>query len=411
MFKVTSYICEALSGRKIDLFSVLNYTIPILMGTYIFLNPMRFSFLRDFCFYFSFLALIILLYFRKTTFTLRSPLTLSFILFFLWAVFGLLFTLDFKNTLHDLRRHLLTYLIVFYLLINYFNSQKKLEILSLIIIVSSTFFSMGVIIEYYFIEGFSFVTRLGLTFKEMHTDYIGFITVFAITLALNRLQTSKTVTDNLLFSFCILLMCITTLLTQSRGSLIGIFVSLVVLCFGDRKIIIVITIVLLLAFLMPGLKERFDYQQVVNNERNKINHLTIEIIKAYPVTGIGFGMQIYGNEAIKFNSQLPEAFRQETILPSPHNTILDITVRTGFIGLALFLNILLSSLFILWKTLKLTKNEYFRSWAICLFACFMSFLIAGLFADTTFGARAVVFYTILAMTTILWNLTQQEKMR
>jgi O-antigen ligase len=139
----------------------------------------------------------------------------------------------------------------------------------------------------------------------------------------------------------------------------------------------------------------------------------MEVIKAHPVAGIGFGMQIYGNPDLvdleKLNSQLPAEYRQERIIPTPHNTILDITVRTGIIGLALFLNILLASLLLLWKTFKMTKSQYFRSWAICLFACFISFLIPALFYDTTFGSLVIVFYTVLAMITILWNLARQEK--
>jgi O-antigen ligase len=368
---------------------------------------------NEFCFYLSVSALILLLVFRKTTFTLRTPLTLPFILFFLWAVFGLFFTLDFKNTLHDLRGHFLEYVIVFYLLVNYFNSQKKLEIISWIVIASATIFSIGAVIQYYFIEGFPFDERLGFTFKEMHTDYIGFITVFAITLAFNRLQNSKSITNTLLSLLCIVILSTVTLLTQSRGTLIGLFASLVILCFSNRRIIIVVIAVLILVFFLPGLKDRFDHKNIMHDERVKINRLTIEVIKAHPITGIGFGMQIYGNPDLvdleKLNSHLPAEYRKERIVTAPHNTILDITVRTGIIGLVLFLNILLVSFLLLWKTFKITKSQYFRSWAICLFACFISYLIPALFADTTFGARVIVFYTMLAMIAILWNLAQKEK--
>jgi hypothetical protein len=38
----------------------------------------------------------------------------------------------------------------------------------------------------------------------------------------------------------------------------------------------------------------------------------------------------------------------------------------------------------------------------------MSFFIPAAVADTTFGPRVVVSYTILAMITILWNLVQKE---
>ena len=379
MLKIISYIDAAASGGKAKiLFAVLNYSIPVFMGIYLFINPLPVASVNEFCFYLSVSALILLLVFRKTTFTLRTPLTLPFILFFLWAVFGLFFTLDFKNTLHDLRGHFLEYVIVFYLLVNYFNSQKKLEIISWIVIASATIFSIGAVIQYYFIEGFPFDERLGFTFKEMHTDYIGFITVFAITLAFNRLQNSKSITNTLLSLLCIVILSTVTLLTQSRGTLIGLFASLVILCFSNRRIIIVVIAVLILVFFLPGLKDRFDHKNIMHDERVKINRLTIEVIKAHPITGIGFGMQIYGNPDLvdleKLNSHLPAEYRKERIVTAPHNTILDITVRTGIIGLVLFLNILLVSFLLLWKTFKITKSQYFRSWAICLFACFISYL-------------------------------------
>ena len=181
MFKPTVDIVSKTSSSQAEkIFRILNFSIPLFMGIYLFANPLPLSAVNELCFYLSVSALILLLIFRKTAFTLRSPLTLPIALFFLWAVFGLFFTLDFQNTLHDLRGHLLEYLIVFYLLVNYFNSQKRLEILSVIVIVGATIFSVGAINQYYFIEGFPFSTRLGLTFTgAMQTDLIGFITTFA----------------------------------------------------------------------------------------------------------------------------------------------------------------------------------------------------------------------------------------
>jgi putative inorganic carbon (hco3(-)) transporter len=403
-----------LNERKFELlFNSLNHTIMILTGTYIFLNPLPFSAVSEFCFYLSLLLLIVLTVLKKNDFTLHSPLTLPFILFFLWAVFGLFFALDFKNSLHDLHGNYLKHIIIFYLLVNYFNSQKKLEIISYLVIASATVFSVGALIQYYFIEGFPLSVRLGLNFKEIHTDYIGFITIFAITLALNLLHNSKTLTSKLLFSTCIAILCVTTLLTQSRGSLIGLFIALVISCFINNKMIIFVIATILVIVSIPNMKNRITNEAFTKDARIKINRLSLEVIKEHPITGIGFGMQIYHHPEIvgydKLNSLLTEEFRQKEIIASPHNTFLDIAIRTGIIGLALFFNILISSLFMLYKTLKLAKNEFFRSWTICLFACFISFLLPALFADTTFGQRVVVFYSMLAMINILWNLAQQEK--
>ena len=418
MFKsITNIISEVSNWQTEKIFRVLNFSIPLFMGIYLFANPLPLSAVNEFCFYLSVSALILLLVFKKTAFTLRSPLTLPFILFFLWAVFGLFFTLDFKNTLHDLRGHLLNYLIIFYLLVNYFNSPKRLKILALIAIASATLFSIGAVIQYYFIDGFPFSSRLGDidTFKEMHTNHIGFVTILGICLSLHFLYKSKTIFYKILFINCFFIMVITTLLTQSRGSLLGLLAALVILCFHNRKNIIFIIIAILIIILMPGIKERaINVDSFTKDIRIKMNHLTIKVIKDHPITGIGFGMEIYGNKNVldleKLNKQLPPEYQQNNpIIASPHNTILDIAVRTGIVGLILFLYILITSLWMLWKTLKLKKGEYFKSWAICLFACFVSYMITGLFVDTTYGPKAIVFYTILSMITILWNLVQKEK--
>jgi hypothetical protein len=65
----------------------------------------------------------------------------------------------------------------------------------------------------------------------------------------------------------------------------------------------------------------------------------------------------------------------------------------------------------LWKAGKSAKSEYFKSWIVCVFAASLSFTIAALFADATFGPPAIVFYTILAVITILWNINKQDQLR
>lgn len=408
-------VWSASAGGKEKEFKLLNSLIPLLMGIYVFINPFPLSALGEVCFYLSVLALLMLVAFRKTTFSLRSPLSLPFAIFSLWAVLGLFSTLDFGNTLHDLRAHLLNYLIVFFLLVNFFNSQKRLEILTVIVISSATAFSLWTVVSYYFIDGFPFSSRLGIgaDFKEMPCINIGFITLPAVILAFNRLQNNKAMAHTLLTALSIGILIITTFLTQSRGTLFGLLAALIILCFSNRKFIFVLIAALVLALSVPGLKDRFDPEKMIHDERNKTNHLAMEVIKSHPVAGLGFGMRIYPNPNLvdldRINSQSPVEYRQEDVIRYPHNTLLDIAVRTGVIGLVFFLNILAASFLLLWKTYGLTKNQYFKSWSICLAACLISFLIPALFTDTTFGAKAVIFYTLLAMTNILWNLAREEK--
>ena len=383
------------------------------MGIFMFFNPFpHTTAIKELCFYLTLSALVILILYKKTSFSLNSPLTVPFILFFLWSLFGLFFALDLKNSLHDLFTHYLKYLVICYLLINYFNSNKKLEILSWIVISSATIFSLGAIIYFYFIAGNPFSTRLGNNFLEMHTNYIGFTTIFAINLVVNNFRKSKVMAYNIPLLLCFFTLCLTTLLTQSRSNFLGLITSLFILSFYKRKIIILITIIIVTIIFVPGVRERLSPEEIMTSDRNQINLLTIELIKASPITGIGFGMQTYGNTKLidlnEINKKLPPQYRQNVTAPSPHNTILDITLRTGIIGIVLFINIILTVIWMLGKIFQTTKDEYFKSWIICLFACLISFFIPALFEDTTFGPRAVIFYTILAMITILWNLTRQE---
>ncbi len=78
------------------------------MGLHLLVNPLPLNSVNEVCYYLSCAALITLLLFRKHHFTLRTPLTIGVLLFFVWAVLGLL-PLDFSNTLHDLRGYLLEY--------------------------------------------------------------------------------------------------------------------------------------------------------------------------------------------------------------------------------------------------------------------------------------------------------------
>jgi len=234
-----------------------------------------------------------------------------------------------------------------------------------------------------------------------------------MTLSLNNLLRDKKRIWRIFFLLSFLILGAATFLTQSRGAIIGLFTSIIFLCLAEKKLLILVVLTVLVVLILPGLRERFSFSNLVRSERMQINRLTMEVIKEHPLTGIGFGMEIYGNKDLvdlkKLNSRLPAPYQQEKIILSPHNTILDVAARTGIIGGVLFLSILFAACLLLWKILRSPGDEYFRSWAICLTACLASFLAPALFADTAFGPQAVAFYTILAMITILWNLSRKEK--
>jgi len=115
---------------------------------------------------------------------------------------------------------------------------------------------------------------------------------------------------------------------------------------------------LVLIVSLPNVTHRIA-QRGFNDPRIGIYHLFMEVCKDHPVIGVGFGRQTYTNPNLvdlkKYNENLPVKYRMKPnwIYNCPHNAYLDIAVRTGVIGLILFLTIPAVTLSMLWKTWKM----------------------------------------------------------
>ena len=413
---IAGYFQDALADaetRRQKIFIVLNLLIPVFMGLYVFFNPYPLSSLKEALFYLSFVFVFILILLRKTDFSLRYPLTAPFVLFFAWAAFGLLFALDFANSLHDLRAYLLKYFILFYLLVNYFKGRHKLEALSWIIILSLFIFSAGAIVYYYFIEGNPFKSRLGTNFSVMYTGTMVIVTVAAIPFMLKKLYQAQTIQSRVFLGFAVLITTLATLLSQSRAALVGLMAAIVILGLAKKRAIILAVIAVLLVVAIPGVRERI-VAAGAEDIRSSINRLFLEIVKDYPLTGVGFGISIYNNPDLidisKYNQRLAVEHQMKPwwIINTPHNAYMDVAVRTGIIGLIIFLSIPVIAVFMLWRVWRLSGSEDDRLWAICLLASLSSVLAQGLFHDLYYPSW-LVFYTLLAMITILWNIARKDQ--
>ena len=393
-------------NTKEKIFKILNLSVPILMGIFIFFNPFpHTTSIKEICFYGSVVIILILICFKKIDFSFKSPLTIPFALFTAWAFIGLFFALDKGNSLHDFRAHLLKYLAIYYILINFFNSRKRFIILTWIIVISAAAFSFGAITYSYIALDYDFSSR----FVFSYTTYRDYIYVFALLLSFGCL-----LSDIRLYSKAILLICIfgtgtVTLLLKARGTLLAIVLSLFILSNKNKKFLFAIIIILLIGVkITPGYKDRFAITHFLRNERIGINLTSLEIIKSYPIKGIGFGMQTYGNKNLldleKYNARIPPKYRQNSIIAAPHNSLIDVAVRTGLVGLALFLYIQFAFVRMGWKVIRHGRDDFIRNWGVCLMACFIAYFTQSIFGDATFGLQAIVFYTILAMMTILWRL-------
>jgi O-antigen ligase len=401
-----------------DLNKRLEQALALLMGLFVFLNPFpRATAPKEFAFYGAIAIALFLVASGRRKLPWRTPLATPLLLLILWSAAGIVFALDKPNSLHDILFHLVKYVAVALLLVAVYPTRRHLQTLSWIVILSTAMFATAAMIHFYLVLDHGFADRLGYSleyggrhsFFEMSSNYMGFITVFAAALSMNQYLREGRNTMKALLALCFIVTVAATLLTQTRGAVIGLILA--ILCFGMRNrrelLLAVLLPILVAAFIFAGAesRERISMKSLQSNERIGIALMYGEIIKEHPVAGIGFGMQRLQNKEFMtpYYEKVPEAYRDPAFNMSPHSLYVDVTVRIGFVGLFLYGCIIVTALRMVWRSFGHATEPGARNDALCLVASFGAFLVQAFFADASFGAPAVVFYLHLAMITILWQ--------
>ncbi len=434
---------------------VLNGGVLCLMGIFIFFNPFpHTTSIQEISFYLSVFLVILGIISKKMPFSFRSPLSLPLALFTLWAGLGLFFALDQENSLHDFYSHLLKYLMLYYILINVFNSKKRLEWLSWIIIISATLFCVGALgYEYLILGENENSARFGVRFVQNPTNLMGVITLFAAILSAHHLsEKGRSWSYRVLFVFCLLVLLAVTVLTQSRSNFVALGMVAVILLSKYKKVLLAFVLVFALFICLTPIKDRFFLSESGISGKASILHrisiayISYEIIKDYPVFGTGFGIKTFQNRKVidpkAYNARLPKKYRMdewaqrfphlkaygeqlsknsgtdevspkesgiiEYLFKRPHNMFLIIGVRMGLVGLLFFFYLWFVAGKMCWKTMRHGKNDFLKRWGHCVTAAFVMFLVKGSLDPIFTHLTEVVLFTILAMITIVWNLNQAE---
>jgi O-antigen ligase len=314
--------------------------------------------------------------------------------------------------------HLLNDVILFFLLINFFNSRKRLDILAWIIVLSAAFFSVIGIVYYYFIAGnsipsdrFSFlISNKPNTAAELPINFIGTLNITAILFCLFFFFQSSSWYRRMAIILCALVPFAAIILTQCRGTLAAFFIAGGTMLLLRKKTLLPIFLVAItiLTFVTP-FKNRLDTFSL--KERLKINYVACEVLKDYPLKGIGFGMLTFKDSINKeaYLNKLPEKDRPVEIYGA-HNWLLDIALRVGLIGLILFLAILFVFVKICWKTIQQARDDGIRSRGMYVAFAFLAYFVMGLVEPLFYyRASAMMFYIFLAMITVLSSLNHEAQ--
>ena len=155
------------SNNEFKIFDLLNQSVPVLMGIFIFFNPFpHTTAIKEISFYLSVVIVVVLVLFKRTEFSLKTPLLVPFGLFVFWSFLSIFWALNVENSIHDFYSHLIRYIILYFIIISFFNSKKRLVCFSWVIIISSTAFSVGGLIYYYLMLNNSLSVRFAMGFTH-----------------------------------------------------------------------------------------------------------------------------------------------------------------------------------------------------------------------------------------------------
>ena len=380
------------------------------MGIFIFLNPFpHTTAIKEICFYLSVIIVTILILKKKTDFTFITPLSLPFGLFIFWSFLSIFWAINVDNSIHDLFSHLIRYVILYYILINYFDSEKHLLFLSWIIIISSTIFIMGGVIYFYFILESSLNVRFGVyTFDQTSVNVIGIISVFAIFLTLNHFGNERQIYHKIFLVLCFIILSLGLAFTQSRSNFLAIFIGGLFFFINNKKRMFVFISCFIIIMAISPMRNRFTHDYLssfMSNRQFDICLITFEVIKDYPITGIGFGLQSYEKlDLKKYREKLRKKYRTRNIITDPHNIVLDIAVRLGIVGFIFSFYIVYVFFKMCRDVVKFGKNNFLKNWTRCLIASFFGFLVIGLFEPVFSHMPETVLCVVFSMTTVLWHL-------
>ncbi|MDI9571030.1 MAG: O-antigen ligase family protein [Pseudomonadota bacterium] len=405
-----------LSHPRISLYrEILGRAIYALTAVLIFFNPFpELTAVEEISFYGAFILFLALVALKGEV-RMANPLALPLGLFFAWTCIGLPFALDAGNSAHDVYAHLFKYLVIFYLLVNVFATEKRLSRLILIVIASTTVYAVVTMCHFYLILGNPLTVKLGYRLPwEIPTNVIGVLTIAALIFCLFRLLERKTALERIILAAVLFALTAATLATQTRSAIGAMIIGLIVAAPRLKKVLLLfLPLILLMAFVMP-VKNRLAPGSLLNKIRtdDRINtwYIFYEMAKDHPLTGIGFGFETYQDDDLleRYNARVPDSYRRPVADKAPHNFIVDTAARTGFVGLALFLIILLRMLWTAGRLACRGRSSFVGNWSLAMLAASSAWIVQGMFENVLSGPPAIILIMIMAMTMILWNIERAE---
>ncbi|MFC1513304.1 O-antigen ligase family protein [Thermodesulfobacteriota bacterium] len=187
------------------------------------------------------------------------------------------------------------------------------------------------------------------------------------------------------------------------------FFSFIILFWKYKKMMFVAMVLtlLLLGFFITNLRSPLNPS--ANKDRLTINYISWLVIKDNPLKGLGFGIETFGNPKFidheYYRGQVPKEILHSSVhITSPHNMWMGITIRTGVVGLLLFISICFAAARMYWRIMRhYPDEEWCCEWTSCGAAILVAVAVYGIFNVVFMHFIEMLIWLSLAIVAICYN--------
>jgi len=387
--------------------------VPFLVLINIALNPFpHTTAIREVSYYLA-VALLTFYFFRYRDWSaLKTRLTLPVALFTVWAFVGLFWALDVSASFHDIRSHLLKYIVFFLLLTIFFNSRAKIRLLFWTIIISVVISGFYDMYFFYVVGKNSFLTRMCIPYHQLPVGPLGFMALFAIALVVHLWRTGDGFWSKYILTVCFGMLFLILFATQMRSLMIAIPFVIVALIWDNKKLLLAVMLIVIFCLYFFSTQVRSFDNGVSETDRLTINYMSLLLIKEHPIIGIGFSMQTPGNNKLinyeALRVQVPKKFKNETVeYTSPHNMWLGLAVRLGLVGLSFFIFIVIVGAKMCFAGIRQHNNRQIRLTGQLCLCLLVLFSVYGLFNEVFMHLLEALLCLLFAIIAFLYCETQK----
>lgn len=332
----------------------------------------------------------------------RSNMDIPIILYLIIIVISTITSITFIGSLRDLALHLGGLSFVF-VMVNSIKTKNAFNAIVTVLVFSATLVALyglyqyvvGVEIDAAWLDVENNPDVRVRVYSVFHNpNILAEYLIMIIPLSVGLFWHTKKISKKVIFLGTTLIMVLAMLMTLSRGSWVGFaFSALVFIVLLERRLLLSVVPISLagLYFLPQSILNRI--MSIGNFADSSIAYrftmwdITMDIIRDYPIAGVGFGHLPF--------KQIFETYIRTMPIYHSHNTFLQTTVEMGIPGLIVFLFLL----FILFKygILNLVKSEdrYIRILSASAISSLGGVLAHGIAENVLYLPRIIFTFWIL----------------